>query len=77
MGMRTRAVATGTAIALVSGAVVVLYFFQPWRTCDYEDTSAGCAMLPHDAAAMGIAAIAFVVGIIVLAAGALMRRSPA
>lgn len=77
MGTRTRLIAAGTAIALIGGGVVVLYFFQPWRSCDYEDTSAGCAMLPHDAAAMGVAAVVFVVGVVVLAAGGLMRTSPA
>ncbi len=39
MRTRTRLIFSGTAIALISGAVVVLYFFQPWRSCDYEDTS--------------------------------------
>ncbi|KQR89067.1 hypothetical protein [Microbacterium sp. Leaf179] len=73
---RTRLIASGTAIAMISGAVVVLYFFQPWRSCEYEDTSAGCSMLPNDAAAMGVAVLVFVVGIVVLAAGLLMRRVP-
>jgi hypothetical protein len=76
MGTRTRLIASGTTIALISGAVVVLYFFQPWRSCEYEDTSAGCAMLPHDAAAMGVAAAVFAVGIVILAAGGLMHRAP-
>lgn len=75
--MRRRAVASGAAIALISGAVVVLFFFQPWRSCDGEDTSAGCPMLPHDTAVMGVAAVVFVLGIVVLAAGLLTRRSPA
>ncbi|MCI9857620.1 hypothetical protein MIBA_05225 [Microbacterium proteolyticum] len=61
---------------MISGAVVALYFFQPWRSCEYEDTSAGCSMLPQDAAAMGVAALVFVVGIVVLAAGLLMHRAP-
>lgn len=39
-------------MALLGLATVVLYFFQPWRSCPYEDTSAGCAMLPDDAAVM-------------------------
>lgn len=77
MRTRTRLIASGAAIALVGGAVVVLYFFQPWRSCDDEDTSAGCSMLPHDAATMGVAAMVFVVGTVVLAAGLLMRRAPA
>lgn len=53
---------TASAVVILSGAVVVLYFFQPWRACDYEDMSAGCAMLPHDAAAMVFAVITCLVG---------------
>lgn len=66
-----------TAIVMVvAGAVVsAVYFFQPWRTCDYEDTSAGCAMLPQDAAVMMTALVAVVVGVILLLLStALVRR---
>lgn len=77
MTTRTRLITSGAVIAVIGGAMVVLYFFQAWRSCEYEDTSAGCVMLPHDAAAMGVAAVVFVVGIVVLAAGALLRRLPA
>ncbi len=77
MTARTRLITWGAVVAVIGGAVVVLYFFQPWRRCDYEDTSAGCAMLPHDAAAMFVAAMVFVVGITVVAAGLLTRRSRA
>lgn len=66
-----------TAIGMVvAGAVVsAVYFFQPWRTCDYEDTSAGCAMLPQDAAVMMTALVAVVVGVILLLlSSALVRR---
>lgn len=77
MTARTRLMTWGAVVAVIGGAVAVLYFFQPWRSCDYEDTSAGCVMLPHDAAAMFIAAMVFGVGITIVAAGLLVRRSPA
>ena len=77
MTARTRLITWGAVVAVIGGAVVMLFFFQPWRSCDYEDTSAGCAMLPHDAAAMFVEAMVFVVGISVVAAGLLTRRSPA
>ena len=45
-----------SAVTAAVGAIVtVVYFFQPWRSCDDEDTSAGCAMLPADANVMLIA----------------------
>lgn len=45
-----------SAVTAAVGAIVtVVYFFQPWRGCDDEDTSAGCAMLPADANVMVIA----------------------
>lgn len=60
----------GSALFAVVGAIVtVVYFFQPWRSCDYEDTSVGCAMLPADAGVMIVAAIGTVlaIGVFVLA----------
>lgn len=60
----------GSALFAVVGAIVtVFYFFQPWRSCDYEDTSVGCAMLPADASVMTVAAIGTVlaIGVFVLA----------
>ncbi|WP_311258009.1 hypothetical protein [Microbacterium sp. WCS2018Hpa-9] len=65
-------------VMVVAGAVVsAVYFFQPWRTCDYEDTSAGCAMLPQDAAVMMTAMAAVVVGVVLfLVSTALVRREP-
>ena len=61
---------TGSAlVALVGAIVTVVYFFQPWRSCDYEDTSAGCAMLPVDATVMAVSAVVTLVavGVFVLA----------
>ena len=60
----------GSALfALAGAAVAVVYFFQPWRSCDYEDTSAGCVMLPADATVMGVAMVVTVlaVGVLVFA----------
>jgi hypothetical protein len=56
-------VAGSALIALVGAIVAVVYFFQPWRSCDYEDTSAGCAMLPADATVMALAAVVTLVAI--------------
>ena len=61
---------TGSALFALAGAIVaVVYFFQPWRSCEYEDTSAGCAMLPLDATVMGVAMVVTVmaVGVLVFA----------
>lgn len=62
--------------ALVGATVTVIYFFQPWRSCDYEDTSAGCVTLPVDAAVMAVAAVVtlLAIGVLVLALRA-KRRS--
>ena len=52
----------GASAGLVGAATAVLFFFQPWRSCPYEDTSVGCAMLPNDAAVMVITLGVAVVG---------------
>jgi hypothetical protein len=60
----------GSALFALAGAVVtVVYFFQPWRSCDYEDTSSGCAMLPLDATVMAVAMVVTLVaaGVFVVA----------
>lgn len=74
-GARSWVTITAGAVVILSGAVVVLYFFQPWRSCDYEDTSAGCAMLPHDAAAMGVAVMACLASVGTLVAALTWPRS--
>ncbi len=68
------AVLIGSAIALLGAAVAVVYVFQPWRSCDYEDTAMGCVMLPMDATIMAVAVVASLVGLIVVAVGKLMAR---
>ncbi|WP_240309761.1 hypothetical protein [Microbacterium arborescens] len=70
---RRRLMALGSLLAITGGLVTVLFFAQPWRTCDYEDTSIGCSMLPHDAVVMGVACVVALIGIAVLIAG---RMSP-
>ena len=67
------AIMTGAFIALAGFVTSVVYFFQPWRSCDYEDTSAGCAMLADDAAVMTFAMLATVVGIGVVVGGLIVR----
>ena len=63
----------GAALTLVGAGVTVLYLFQPWRTCSYEESAAGCAMLDGDAAVMMLAMVVTLLGVIVLLAGLLRR----
>lgn len=69
-------VAGSALFALVGAIVTVVYFFQPWRSCDYEDTSAGCAMLPGDAAVMAVAAIVTLVAVGVFVLALLTKERP-
>lgn len=64
----------GAAAALAGAATSVLFFFQPWRSCSYEDTSLGCAMLPLDAAVMVAAFGVAVVGVAVCILSMLQAR---
>jgi hypothetical protein len=61
----------GAALALTGTGVTALYFFQPWRTCSYEDSAAGCAMLDADAAVMVVAMVATLLGAILFLVGVL------
>ena len=71
-------VVAGSALfALIGAIVTVVYFFQPWRSCDYEDTSAGCAMLPADATVMTLAAVVVIVAVGVFALALLAKERPA
>ena len=56
-----------TAIAAIVTSIV--YMFQPWRTCPYDDTSAACVMLPADAAILSVALISSFLGLCVLVSG--------
>lgn len=61
----------GGILAAVGAAVTVLYLFQPWRSCPYDDSPAACAMLPGDAVVMFAAMAVTLVGVILALAGAL------
>lgn len=61
--MRRWLLAASALVALVGAVVTVIYFFQTWRRCDYEDTSVGCAMLPADANVMTAAVVVTLVAI--------------
>lgn len=56
-----------TAIAAIVTSIV--YMFQPWRTCPYDDTPAACVMLPADAAILAVALISSFLGLCVLVSG--------
>jgi hypothetical protein len=68
----------GSALFALAGAVVtVVYFFQPWRSCDYEDTSSGCAMLPLDATVMAVAMVVTLVAAGVFVVALLLKERSA
>lgn len=68
----------GSALfALVGAVVTVVYFFQPWRSCDYEDTSSGCAMLPLDATVMAVAMVVTLVAVGVFVVALLLKERSA
>lgn len=70
-------VAGSALLAGIGAAVAVIYFFQPWRSCDYEDTSAGCAMLPADATVMTVAVVVTLVAVGVLVPALLAKERSA
>lgn len=53
----------GSGVLMGIGALLaVVFFLQPWRSCSYEDTAAGCAMLPGDAAVMTAGLLVAIIG---------------
>ncbi|GAA1739159.1 hypothetical protein [Microbacterium paludicola] len=68
-------IAYGGLLAILGSVAAVVYFFQPWRTCSYEDTSVGCAMLPADATGMVIAFCIAAIGGLVFIIGITARAS--
>lgn len=77
MQQRTRmlAVLAGAVVAVAGAIISVIFFFQPWRSCDYEDTSTGCAMLPGDATVMAIAVWSTLAGLVILFLALTLGRS--
>ncbi|MET0161403.1 MAG: hypothetical protein ABW204_02000 [Microbacteriaceae bacterium] len=72
--LRLALIVLGALLALMGAVLTVIFLFQPWRSCPYDDSPAACAMLPGDAAVMSASMIGTVVGICLLAAGLLVRR---
>lgn len=62
----------GIVAGLVALVVTIVYVFQPWRSCSYDDTPAACAMLPGDAAVMMTAMATMPVAAIVTVVGAVL-----
>lgn len=75
MQRRTRVltIVTGAGVALIGGIVTVVYLFQPWRSCPYDDSPAACAMLPTDATVLAIAVVATLIGVLILVIGLLRK----
>jgi len=65
----------GSITALAGAIATVVYVFQPWRTCDYDDTPSACSMLPFDAAVMTVAMVATVLGVAGAVAGVSLLRA--
>lgn len=65
--LRIPLVALGAALTLVGVVLTVIYLFQPWRSCPYDDSPAACAMLPGDFAVMSASMLGAAVGAVVLA----------
>lgn len=63
----------GVAAAIVGLCVTVLFVFQPWRTCPYDDGPAACAMLPGDAAMMAGAFALLCLGVATVVAALVIR----
>lgn len=62
----------GIVSGLVALVVTIVYVFQPWRSCPYDDSPAACAMLPGDAAVMMTAMATMPVAAIVTIVGAVL-----
>lgn len=67
----------GGLLAVLGAAAVLVYVFQPWRTCPGEDSSAGCSMLPQDATGMVISILVAAVGVVLFSVGMVKDRARA
>jgi hypothetical protein len=64
----------GVLLTLMGAVAAVVSFFQPWRTCPYDDSSSACAMLPADAVVMTMAMWSVLIGVVITALGLFVRR---
>lgn len=69
--LRTLLLVAGGVATAAGASLTLLYLFQPWRTCSYDDIPSACAMLPGDAAVLASAMVGTLVGATVLLAGLL------
>lgn len=72
--LRITLIVLGAVLMLVGVVLTVVYLFQPWRSCPYDDSPAACAMLPGDFAVMSASMLGVVVGAIVLTAALILRK---
>jgi hypothetical protein len=64
----------GALTAAVGMTLAVLFALQPWRVCPEDGDAAGCRALPQDTAGLSVGLILFMVGFVLLVAGARMHR---
>lgn len=72
--LRITLIVLGAALMPVGVVLTVVYLFQPWRTCPYDDSPTACAMLPGDFAVMSASMLGVVVGAIVLTTALILRK---
>lgn len=72
--MNAKVLVWGSGVLTGIGALLtVTFLLQPWRSCPYEDTAAGCVMLPGDALMMTAGLLVAVIGAGALAVGLVAR----
>lgn len=76
MTRRRQFLVLGAFIGAVAGAVSVLYLFQPWRSCSYDDLPSACAMLPQDAVVLMASLILTLIGGAILSMALLTNGAP-
>lgn len=63
----------GAVLAITGTVIAVVFFFQPWRSCPYEDTAVGCAMLRRDATVMTVGFMVAMIGVALATIGLVSR----
>lgn len=72
---KTVAASLGTLLVLAGTAGIFVMFLQPWRSCpEIDDTSAGCLSTGSHQGLFGVAILALVAGIVLLAVSLSIRR---
>ena len=55
----------GGALILLGAIAAFVFFWQPWVSCDYEDSSAGCRPGDVEQAGLAIALLVVLAGLVV------------